>query len=1016
MPIIPNGMAPPMDEQLWDQDAQLPLVGPAPEPRYPSSIEFDADITDLDQIEAIEFGPDGDARPLTDLADESEEMYRSRSPDFDKNLAEDLDEEYLTEIGQKICEAVERDIEDRQPWVDRFRRGFQMMGLVSREMDDGPFPGSSTVNHPLITEASVQFWARAQGELIPSDGPVKAKVLGEQTQDKLDRAERIAKYMNWELMSHDEMWYPEMSRAMIALPMQGSVFKKSYRDTRLDRNVTIYVPAEDLIAPSTISSLATAPRYTHRIWRTENELRKDVYAGIYREADLGEAQTEDLTDASQIRLEAMDAQGPDDEDARYELYEHYCEWEIEGDEDLGEDGKPTGIAIPYVITVDRMTQKVLSIYRNWKEEDPLKRAMCCFTHYTYVPGPGFYGLGLFHLIGGIQEASTGALRAILDGAATASLQGGWIAKDANIRDDRLTLEPGVWQGVDSTAEELQKAFYTPPFKEPSSALLQMLEFLTSRGEKFTSITELMTGEQGSANAPVGSTIAIIEQAQKVFSSIHRGLHKALAEELQIRYELITEYRPEDGYAKTDNEDHDGVHPQDFEPGIEIVPVSDPNIFSSAQRVSVAQGAVQLFQMFPQLMKARAVVKRMLEAMKTPDVDDLLVADDPPPAMDPASEIASILRGEPVQAYPEQPHQSHLMHYHSFMMNPGFGGNPEVMKRVGPLIEALVGQRLAYLWQTHARQNGAQVPMLLPKFEADQEENEGKTYQPEVPPEYVAEQLQQIQQQMAQAPGLPPPPPDPAQLKAQEEQQKNQAEMQLKQADQQMRQQELQAKLAAQQSELESKREAHQLQMAEVTAKLQHAQELHQLELDKRAREAEGDPVNEKDLADAEFKSREIDLKASETEERLRGESEKLELEREKLILEREKFEQQAAFEAAKLENERAKIQADLVKAAMNAQDKAEADKQRAKDQKAQSAKDAKAKTAEVQQTASVDKKMADAEKRIADMQNQMQRALTELATTKSGSDDSVAKLVEVLTKPRRIVRDEDGNIIGSEVG
>lgn len=1018
MPIIPNGALLPMEEQVWDQETGEPFFGPAPQPHVPNSVEIDdGGVPALDDVAAIELGADGDARALTTYEDQEVDPYAAQQrAEFDRNLAEDLDEDYLNEIGQKICEAVERDIEDRQPWVDRFRRGMQMMGLVSKDMDDGPFPGASSVNHPLITEASVQFWARAQGELVPSEGPVKTKVLGQQTEDKIERAERIRRYMNWELMVEDEGWYSEMSRSMIACPMQGSVFKKTYRDTQMDRNCSIYVPAEDLIAPSTIGSLETAPRYTHRIWRTANQVKKDMYAGIYREVDLGDAHAEDLSDAALVRLEAMDGQEPDDEDARHEIYEHYCEWEIEGDEDIGTDGRPTGIAIPYVITVDKTTEKVLSIYRNWKQDDSYKRARCCFTHYVYVPGPGFYGLGLFHLIGGIQEASTGALRALLDGAATASLQGGWIAKDANLRDDRLTIEPGVWQGVDATAEELNKAFYTPPFREPSPALMKMLEFLTSRGEKFSSITELMTGEQGSANAPVGSTIAIIEQAQKVLSSIHRGLHHALAHELKLRYELIVDYRPDEGYAPGDGEDHDGIHPQDFEPGIEVIPVSDPNIFSSAQRVAVAQAQVQLQQMYPQLIKARTVAKRMLEAMKVPDVDEILVSDDPPPPMDPASEIASILRGEPVQAYPDQLHLPHLNHYHTFLMNPGFGGNPEVMKRVGPLIEALIGQRLAYLWQTHARQNGAQVPMLMPRLEADRDENEGKRYQPEVPPEFVAEQLQQIQQQMSQAPGLPAPPPDPAQLKAQEEQAKNQAEMQLKQADQQMRQQELQSKLAAQQAELESKREAHQLQMAEITAKLAQAQELHQMELEKRAREAEGEPVNEKDMAEAEFKQRDLDLKATETEERLRGESAKLELEQQKLILEREKFEHDAAVESAKLENERAKIQADLVKAAMNAQDKAEADKQRAKEAKAKDAATAKAQKTEATQTASVDKKMADAEKRIADMQAQMQKALTDLASTKSGGDDSIAKLVEVMTKPRRIVRDEDGNIIGSEVG
>lgn len=799
MPRKPQGLGPGFDP--------LSIAG-APDGMGAMPIEFEDELV----TNAYKIGPDGSMMP--DIDDE-DQLTTQSSHQHRQNLAEVIDENYLAKIGRDLIEQIEQDIEDRSPWTDRFRKGMEMLGLSQDEMDDGPFPGASTAVHPLISEAIVQFWARAMGEQVPSTGPVKSKALGQQTQAKLERGRRIEDYMNHELLYVDDAWYSEHSRTMFAVPYQGSAFKKIYHDAVLGKNVSVYVPAEDFLVPSSVTDLMSAPRFTHRIWRTHNELRKMIAAGVYRDIDLGEPDDEDLPEETEIRMEVQDRQlsssETGDPTTRHELLECYCDLDLPGYEEA--------VALPYVVTVDRKTMKVLSVYRNWKEADVNKRRRVCFVKYEYVPGLGFYGLGLLHLLGGLQQAATGAVRQLLDAGATASLQGGFVAKDANIRDQRLVVEPGIWKPVDSTSEELQKAFFTPPFREPSPALFQLLGFLTDRAEKFTATTELMTGETN-AKAPVGSTIAVIEQAAKVFSTIHRGLHMAMAEELRLRFELIQENMPPGGYPYDVDGSHDGLFEDDFEAGVSITPVSDPNIFSSAQRVAIAQAVYQLAMENPDTIKKDVAVRRVLEAIRAPDVEELLIKNEPPPPMDPVSEIQAILRGQPVQAYPDQLHIAHLQHYSSFLQNPGFGAHPEVMKAAGPQIMALVGQRLAYAWATQARQFGAPAPLLPPPMQQENAPQAGgqqmQPQQPQIPPEQIAQMAAQIAPQMAQmAQGLPQP-PDP---KAQQAQQ----QMALKE-------QELQMKQKGQDAELQFKSQSHAQDM-------QQSQEKHQFEMQREMQKA-----------------------------------------------------------------------------------------------------------------------------------------------------------------------------------
>lgn len=701
---FPNGMGTPQLPSGLGQ-GQDPFAGIPQDAGGLEQFRFD----DPAEVENYALGPDGQMQVVPD----EDELPAINPAEFNTNLAEiwaQTDEDGLNKLGRQIVEETQTDIAARQPWADRFRRGMEMMGLISSEMDDGPFPGSSTAVHPLISEAVINFWARAMGEQVPSDGPAKSKVNGKQTKDLIDKGKRVADYLNHEILFVDDAWYPEHSRAMFAVPFQGCVFKKVYHDDALDRNVSVFVAAEDFIAPAGITDLKTTPRFAHRIWRDDNDIKMSQVAGVYREVDLGEAPSEDTPEESQIKIEIQDQEDSDDDtNNQWELYESYYKVELPKEID------PTntqGIALPYTITVERSTGKILSIYRGWKAADPLKRRRVRFVKYGYVPGFGLYDLGLFHLLGGLQQAATGALRVLLDGAATSSLQGGFVAKDANMKDQRLEIEPGVWKPLDATSEELNKAFFTPPFKEPSAALMTLLEFLTTRAEKFTATTEIMTGETN-AKAPVGSVVAVIEQAAKVFSTIHRGLHMAMAQELRLRFELVQEHMPEEGYPYDIEGAHEGIMAEDFAPGVSIQPVSDPNIFSSAQRVAIAQGSYQIAQENPDIVDRKVAVRRMFEAMRVPDPDELMLTTKPPAPMDPVSEIQALLRGEPVQAYPDQLHEAYLQHYAAFLNNPQYGGNPEVQKQIGPAAMALVGQRLAYAWATQARQLGAPAPLLPP---------------------------------------------------------------------------------------------------------------------------------------------------------------------------------------------------------------------------------------------------------------------------------------------------------------
>jgi hypothetical protein len=516
------------------QDDQDYIPGFSPEPN---------EQPDSNPFASILFGHNPDADPTFHLGDDGE-MHevqpdeetlpaRVQGTQHNENLSLHLPEDTKTKLSSDLIQLIDDDIESRNPWVERFREGYKMMGLTKGEIDDGPFPGASTAVMPLISEACVQFWAKALSELVPSEGPFKGTVLGKPNALANERANRVADYQNYDTMFLDRSWYSDMSRMLLALPYSGSTFKKTYRDEQMGSNVGEYVKAEDFICNHAMSDLQSSPRYTHRLWRTPNQLKKAMHAGVYdRDVDLQDPDTEELTEEAEIKAESQDFEPSASRanDSRHELYEVYCEWDFDEFPHLDDKGEPTGIALPYIVTIERRSGKILSVYRDWKEQDRLCRRNVIFSKYDFLPSDGFYGWGFFHMIGGLQQAATGALRAIIDGAATASLQGGFVTADSGLKDQRFEIEPGVWKSVNASLEDLSKAFWSPPFKEPSPVLFQVMGLLIQRVEKFASTTEMQTGSVDAKNMPVGSTVAMLEAGAKVFSTIHKGLHKTLGEE------------------------------------------------------------------------------------------------------------------------------------------------------------------------------------------------------------------------------------------------------------------------------------------------------------------------------------------------------------------------------------------------------------------------------------------------------------------------------------------------------
>ena len=689
------------------------------------------------------------------------------------NLAEELDEKEVAKVGKDLVRAYEDDKSSRKNWEDQYSKGLRMLGVIVEDRQD-PFPGASGVHHPLLAEAATQFQARAIAEMFPAGGPVKTQIIGKTTDKKLEQAQRVQDFMNFQVTQEIPDYFNELDQMLFYLALAGSAFKKIYFDNTLDRICSKFVPAEEFVISMENTDLETADRYTQVMKLTRTEIRKHQISGYYKDVPLTKsdpntgATSGDMVEQTLQRLEGMT---PSMASKIHTLLE------VHTNIDLGEDEDE--LALPYIITIDYESQRVLSIRRNWKEEDSLKRKRTYFIHYKYLPGLGFYGFGLIQMIGGLQHASTGALRALLDSAAFANLNGGFRAKGARIEGGDITISPGEWVEVEAYGDDLRKSFIPLPFKEPSPTLLQLLGVLTESGRRFASIADAMIGDSA-GSGPVGTTIALIEQGSKVFSAIHKRIHQAQGREFKLIYELNGEYL-DDEYSFEVIGENKKIRRKDFSASISVVPVSDPNIFSQAQRIALAQTGLQLARETPDVVDVKEATRRFLQALSIPDYMDLIIEDEDTPRRDPVSENMAILNTMPIQVFEDQDHQAHMQVHSQFMNDPRFGGNPEAKERLYPAMLAHIGQHMAYLYQ---QQMQASVPEGNPissgDFNRELDNEPSKEISIEEENRIAANAAQAAQQLMGSMP------PSPEEQKQQMEDKEKQAHIQLKAEELQIR--------------------------------------------------------------------------------------------------------------------------------------------------------------------------------------------------------------------------------------
>jgi len=641
---------------------------------------------------------------------------------FDGNLVDFIDENTLQKISNDLLDAIESDKQSRSEWEKTYTDGLKYLGMKFDEMRSQPFEGSSGVVHPILAEAVTQFQAQAYKEMLPAKGPVKTEIVGARTIETENQAERVQEFMNYYIMNEMDEYDPELDQMLFYLPLAGSCFKKIYFDFVLNRAVAKFIAPEDLIVPYEAADISSAERITHSISMSANEIKKQQVTGFYANVDIGSGSySEDMDDISEAIDEIQGISPSYKENRNRTVYEVHTVLDIEGFEDLDQQGMPTGLKLPYIVTIEEDSQKILSIRRNYRENDLLKNKINYFVQYKFLPGLGFYGLGLSHMIGGLSKASTSILRQLIDAGTLANLPAGFKARGMRIRDEDDPLQPGEFRDIDTTGGSLRENLIPLPIKEPSNVLMQLLGILVDSGKRFAAIADMNVGDMNQA-MPVGTTVALLERGTKVMSAIHKRLHYAQRIEFGLLAKVFSEYLPP-VYNYQVGSGPGEVKQMDFDDRVDIIPVSDPNIFSQSQRVTLAQELLQMVQSNPEIhgpMGIYEAYKRMYAALGVDNVDSLL---QPPPDMTPkpvdaGQENAGLLLGQPAQAFPEQNHQAHLEAHKSLFLT-------DLVKQ-SPQVQALI---ISHCMQ-HLQFLAAQMA------------------QEQMPPE-MQQQIQQIQAQMQQ---------------------------------------------------------------------------------------------------------------------------------------------------------------------------------------------------------------------------------------------------------------------------
>ena len=600
---------------------------------------------------------------------------------FNINLAEVLGDDVLASIASDLLSSIKGDKQSRSEWEKTYTDGLKYLGMKFDDARSQPFEGSSGVIHPILAEAVTQFQAQAYKEMLPAKGPVKTEIVGARTVEIENQAERVQEFMNYYIMNVMEEYDPELDQMLFYLPLAGSAFKKVYFDVVLNRAISKFIPPEDLIVPYEAADISSAERITHVINMSSNEIKKQQLSGFYANVDIGsDGYAEDMSEVEEAIDEIQGMSPSYKENRNRTVYEVHTVLDIEGFEDVDATGNPTGLKLPYIVTIEDSSEKVLSIRRNYNETDPLKNKINYFVQYKVMPGLGFYGLGLSHMIGGLSKASTSILRQLIDAGTLANLPAGFKARGMRIRDEDDPLQPGEFRDIDTTGGSLRENLIPLPIKEPSNVLMQLLGLLVDSGKRFAAIADMNVGDMNAA-MPVGTTVALLERGTKVMSAIHKRLHYSQKLEFNLLAKVFGESLPPI-YNYAIGTGSNEVKQQDFDDRVDIIPVSDPNIFSQSQRVTLAQELLQMVQSNPQVhgpMGIYEAYRRMYAALGVDNVEALL---QPPPDMTPQPieaglENAGLLLGQPAQAFPEQNHQAHIDTHRSLFFTDLVKESPQV---------------------------------------------------------------------------------------------------------------------------------------------------------------------------------------------------------------------------------------------------------------------------------------------------------------------------------------------------
>jgi hypothetical protein len=683
------------------------------------------------------------------LSVEGEEILEMRQgedeEDFNENLAEVLSESIIQSLAGDLAEDIGNDLSSRKDWEQMYRDGITLLGLKFEERTE-PWDGACGVFHPMITEAVVRFQSDTIMETFPAKGPCRTQIIGKETPEKKEAAVRVQDDMNYQLTEKMPEYRPEHEKMLWNLPSAGSAFKKVYYDPSLERQVAMFIPAEDIILPYGISEINTCHRITHRMRKTKNELLKLMNAGFYRDVELGEP-TKFSTEIQERKDKETGFSA--DYDDRYELYECHVDLEVPGYEDVNDDNEATGIALPYVVTMIRGTNEVLAIRRNWKEDDSLKLKRHHFVHYQYIPGYGAYGFGLFHLIGGYAKSATSIMRQLVDAGTLSNLPGGLKSRGLRIKGDDTPIAPGEFRDVDVGSGAIRDNILPLPYKEPSAVLSQLMDRIVEEGRRFAATSDMKVADM-SNQAPVGTTLAILERTLKVMSAVQARVHFSMKQELQLLAGIIRDYtddtytyEPEEGSPRAKKADYSNV---------EVLPVSDPNAATLSQRVVQYQAVIQLAQMAPQIYNLPVLHRQMLEVLGIKHADKLVPLEEDQKPTDPVTENQNVLKGKPLKAFAYQDHEAHISVHTSAMNDPLIqqliGQNPQAQMMMGAM-QAHIAEHVGYAYRNKIEQA---LGVALPGSEdelPEAMEKEISRLMAQAAPQVLAESQAAVAQKQAQ---------------------------------------------------------------------------------------------------------------------------------------------------------------------------------------------------------------------------------------------------------------------------